>query len=72
MDKVLEALEFMAESGGVWSDGRYAGVWQLDLDSARSDSGDFLRFTQDDVREFLADYNRMKAAMEVKEIPNEN
>jgi hypothetical protein len=56
MDKVLEALEFMAERGGGWDYGTLAGVWYLGLYSARSSSGDFLRFTQDDVREFLKHY----------------
>jgi hypothetical protein len=70
-NKVLETLEYMSENGGCWYAGSRGTTWYLYLGNARSGSDDPLRFTQYEVREFLDDYNRMKAAHEGKETPND-
>lgn len=59
MNKIIEALEHMAENGGHWYHGTYAGVWSLDLRYARSGSHDAIRFTQYEAREFLKHYEEL-------------
>jgi hypothetical protein len=58
MNKVIEALEYMAENGGDWYAGTLGGGWYLYLGNTRSGSDDAIRFTQYEAREFLKHYDR--------------
>lgn len=58
MNKVIEALEHMAENGGYWTHDSHAGVWHLSLGGARSNPYG-VGFSQDDVIEFLRHYEEL-------------
>lgn len=59
MNKVLEALEHMAERGGAWSVDLYAGNWLVDMFDAKSYTPVDVGFTQADLREFLKHYEEL-------------
>jgi hypothetical protein len=61
-NNVIKSLEFMSQNSGNWYGVTIAGVWYHNLNDERATSSEGVGFTQDDLREFLADYNRMKAA----------
>lgn len=58
MKNVIEALRYMAEHGGYWSDGAWNGEWQLDCCKMM---GDYIvrpvGFNQSELREFLEHYD---------------
>lgn len=59
MKNVIESLRYMTERGGYWFHDPYSGVWYLRLSLGRSDSGDFIGFTQEELREFLKHYEEL-------------
>lgn len=59
MDNVLKALKHMAEHGGYWGSGTYAGVWCFLLRYARSYSETMTGFTQDEMQAFLRHYEKV-------------
>ena len=62
MNKVIEALRCMADHGGDWYLGTFAGVWYLSPCYARSDSHAYVGFRQDELREFLKHYEEITNA----------
>ena len=62
MNKVIKALEHMADRGGNWFIDTTTGGWYLGLLYARSNSGSAVGFSQDDVIEFLKHYEEITNA----------
>ena len=64
MNKVIEALQYMAEHGGTWNSVTFLNVWRLGL------VHDYFGFSQQDLQEFLKHYQEINSStVTSKELP---
>lgn len=59
MKNVIENLKFMSRRSNDWYIGTISGLWIHGVRKASADSGEMVRFTQGELREFIKHYEEL-------------